>query len=82
MRIRLTDGTRRLDIEAKNTPLADLEATAHRLLAAMPPPPHDPPHTPHPIGFTPSLDGISLDSTTERAAPEPDTCPDSEQDQT
>ncbi|MYT26114.1 hypothetical protein GTW69_38590 [Streptomyces sp. SID7760] len=76
MRIRLTDGTRRIDIQTSNTPLADVEAIAIRLLAAMPHPPQDPPDTPHPIGFTPDLHGVSLDSTTERADPEPDTCPD------
>ncbi|THA56115.1 hypothetical protein [Streptomyces sp. A1136] len=78
MRIRLTDGTRHIDIQAADTPLTQLEATALHLLAALPPPLTDPPDTPqpHPIGFTCDVQGVSLDSTTERADPEPETLAD------
>lgn len=70
MRLRLTDGTRRLDITTPDdTPLDQLEATAHRLYAALTPDPEQPTPTTHPIGFTPDMDGVSLDATTERAEP-------------
>lgn len=68
MRLRLTDGTRRLDITTPDhTPLEQLEATAHRLYTALTPDPEPPANPAHPVGFT--LDGVSLDATTERAEP-------------
>ncbi|MFE3657264.1 hypothetical protein [Streptomyces sp. NPDC059165] len=71
MRVHLTDGTRKIDIRAPGATLADVEATARRLLDALPPTPNTPPgddtptpeHTP--FGFT--LDGTSLSADTERA---------------
>lgn len=78
MRVRLTDGTREVELEATDTPLHDLESTALRLLAAIHPPPDE--QTPHPIGFAPSLDGVALDSHIERAEP-PDTDQDDEPDE-
>ncbi|MGW4028235.1 hypothetical protein ACWEFL_02765 [Streptomyces sp. NPDC004838] len=77
MRIRLTDGTRRIDIHADGTPLAHVEATAHRLLAALTPSDTAPEHPP--FGFTPDdtpLDGTALSSDTERAEPYTEPGPD------
>ncbi|WP_431784344.1 hypothetical protein [Streptomyces chumphonensis] len=67
MRVRLTDGTRQVDITAPSTtPLPDLESTTLRLLAALTPDPEPtPPH--RGVGFGQQLDGISLDSTIERS---------------
>lgn len=69
MRIRLTDGTRRLDITTPDaTPLDQIETTALRLYAALTP--DDEPPTQQPaFGYARDLDGSSLDSTTERAEP-------------
>lgn len=67
MRVRLTDGTRQIDIRAPGATLADVEATARRLLDALPPGPDTPPadDTRPPFGYT--LDGTSLGADTERA---------------
>ncbi|MFF2189255.1 hypothetical protein [Streptomyces sp. NPDC058155] len=69
MRVRLTDGTRSLDIRAEGATLDQLEATTLRLLAALPPPPEQTHPTPTPFGYTADLDRVSLDANTERAAP-------------
>ncbi|EST22784.1 hypothetical protein [Streptomyces niveus] len=67
MRVRLTDGTREVEIEGRTTtPLADLEATALRLFAVLDREPADEPQR-APIGFTPDLDGVALSSDTERS---------------
>ncbi|MFD3517722.1 hypothetical protein [Streptomyces sp. NPDC058657] len=74
MRVRLTDGTRRVDIHThptEHTPLDHIEATALRLLAALGTDPE--PEQSNPIGF------VALDSTIERA--DPDIEPDFEDDQ-
>lgn len=64
MRIRLTDGTRHLDLRLPDdTPLADAEATTTRLYAALT---SDQPATRPAFGYARDLDGISLDSDTER----------------
>lgn len=69
MRVRLTDGTRDVDIRVKgSTPalLRQAERTARRLLAAM----HSEPTTSNgSFGFGRhlDLDGVALDSTIERA---------------
>lgn len=67
MHVRITDGTREVVLEAEGTTLRTMEATALRLFHAMPDPSSEevPPGTAHPIGFT--LDGVALDSNTERA---------------
>ncbi|MFJ2249430.1 hypothetical protein ACIQGT_40390 [Streptomyces sp. NPDC093108] len=69
MRVRLTDGTRQIDISTnpdEQTTLDQVEATAIRLLTALDCEPTDEQHAP--IGFTAlDLDRVSLDSTTERA---------------
>jgi hypothetical protein len=68
MRVRLTDGTRHIDIHAPSATLADIEATTLRLLTALPPPDSTPPteDTPRdPFGFT--LDGTSLGADADRA---------------
>lgn len=65
MRVRLTDGTRRVDIQThpdEQTPLDHIEAAALRLLAALDVEPE--PEQPNPIGF------VALDSTIERADPD------------
>ncbi|MFF9690243.1 hypothetical protein [Streptomyces sp. NPDC014623] len=81
MRVRLTDGTR--EIEISTAPgelhtLPDIEATALRLLHSLTPQttPHPDDDAPRPpFGYTPPtpidtpLDGISLSSDTERAEP-------------
>ncbi|MGO4630513.1 hypothetical protein AB4225_06150 [Streptomyces sp. 2RAF24] len=76
MRVRITDGTREVELASRRATLPELEATALRLLAAIPPvgddntptPDDDTPHPhPAPLGFT--LDGVSLSSDTERAEP-------------
>ncbi|MFJ8855254.1 hypothetical protein [Streptomyces sp. NPDC102437] len=70
MRVRLTDGTREIDISTnpgEQTTLEQIEATAIRLLTALDSEPADEQHR-TPIGFTAlDLDRVSLDSTTERA---------------
>lgn len=72
MRIRLTDGTHEVEIKAKGYSrrrLDHAEASALRMLDALrSTEPTDPGKT---FGFTPghSLDGVALDSTTERAEP-------------
>ncbi|MFI5808993.1 hypothetical protein [Streptomyces sp. NPDC051561] len=74
MRVRLTDGTRRVDIHThpdEQTPLDHIEATALRLLAALGP---EPEPSSNPIGF------VALDSTLERA--DPDDEYDTEDDET
>ncbi|MEU0675463.1 hypothetical protein ABZ330_21730 [Streptomyces sp. NPDC006172] len=73
MRVHLTDGTHTVEIQAKGysrRQLDDAEASALRILNAL----RDIPPTitpPAPFGFTPdtALDGVSLDSSTERAEP-------------
>lgn len=63
MRIRLTDGTREVEIRytsAHAPSLQDLEGAALRLLQAMDPPKQT---RPSPIGF--SVDPVSLDSAVE-----------------
>ncbi|WP_329032245.1 hypothetical protein OIE71_04695 [Streptomyces sp. NBC_01725] len=81
MRVRLTDGTRTLDIRAKGVTLDQLEATTLRLLAALPPPPEQTHPTPTPFGYTADLDRIALDSSAERAEPAVDTLLPDEDDQ-
>ncbi|MFE9624278.1 hypothetical protein [Streptomyces sp. NPDC006527] len=78
MRVRLTDGTHEVEIKVEGYSrrrLDDIEAAALRILDALrgtPPPTTTPPA---PFGFTrttpgdPALDGVSLDSSTERAEP-------------
>lgn len=66
MRVRLTDGTREVEIRApSSTPLPTLEDTARRLLTALGDTDPDT-EQPRTFGFG-SLDGVALDSTTERA---------------
>lgn len=70
MRVRLTDGTREVEIRAEGEDeprlLRQMERTARRLLTALTPQ-HDP--TPSAFGFGRhlNLDRIALDSTIERA---------------
>ncbi|MFB6875682.1 hypothetical protein [Streptomyces sp. NPDC056323] len=72
MRVRLTDGTRKIDISTtpdERHTLEQIEATAVRLLTALDYEPADEQHR-APIGFAAldlDLDRVSLDSTTERA---------------
>lgn len=67
MRVRLTDGTREVDITLKGSDPAQLrqaERTARRLLDAM----HTEPRAGNDsFGYGRHLDGVALDSTTERA---------------
>ncbi|MFM9637617.1 hypothetical protein [Streptomyces turgidiscabies] len=77
MRVRLTDGTREVEIRTDGTAddaplLRQIERTARRLLAAMPTPPHH--AAPQRFGFGRQLDldRVALDSVAERADPEPD----------
>ncbi|MFF7365633.1 hypothetical protein [Streptomyces sp. NPDC008125] len=72
MRVRLTDGTRRVDISTgpgERATLDHLEAAAVRLLTALDREPADDTEQRAPIGFTPqlTLDGVSLDSVIERS---------------
>lgn len=72
MRIRLTDGTHEVEIKAKGyrrRRLDDAEASALRMLDALRS--TEPTNAGRTFGFTPShgLDGVALDSTTERAEP-------------
>lgn len=72
MRLRVTDGTRQIEVEGRtDTPLHDLTEAALRLLAALPTPEQTHP-TPAPIGFTADLDRIALDAHAERAEPADD----------
>lgn len=64
MRIRATDGTREVEVEAEDATLEGLEAVALRLLQAAALPGKD---DRLPFGFARQLDGVSLDSQTERA---------------
>ena len=66
MRIRLTDGTREVEVEADDGAPQALEATALRLFQATHPGAEDMHHR---FGFARQLDGVSLDSQTERAEP-------------
>ncbi|MFD3980774.1 hypothetical protein ACFWR6_19505 [Streptomyces griseus] len=73
MRVRLTDGTREVDISTRpdeQHTLEQIEATAIRLLTALDreqPVDDDQHHTQ--IGFTPqhTLDGVALSADTERS---------------
>ncbi|RPK76630.1 hypothetical protein EES45_22995 [Streptomyces sp. ADI97-07] len=69
MRVHLTDGTRTVEIETRTATLADIEAAALRLLAALGTEPADDEQQRAPIGFTPKpdLDRIALSADTERA---------------
>ncbi|MDX3027490.1 hypothetical protein [Streptomyces scabiei] len=73
MRIRITDGTHEVEIKAKGysrRKLDDAEAAALRMLEALRDPrPTDTTGTS--FGFTTgqALDGVALDSSTERAEP-------------
>ncbi|MFF9088636.1 hypothetical protein ACF1BE_19830 [Streptomyces sp. NPDC014991] len=74
MRVRLSDGTREVEVEADTGPkddtarsLALLADTARRLYETVAPP--TAPDRPTPFGYGRDLDGISLDATTERAEP-------------
>ncbi|MER7350938.1 hypothetical protein ABT390_36645 [Streptomyces aurantiacus] len=67
MRVRLTDGTREVDITAKGSDpalLRQAERTARRLLDAMQ---TEPSTSRGAFGFGRHLDGVALDSATERA---------------
>lgn len=73
MRVRLTDGTRRVDISTRpdeQHTLEQIEATAVRLLTALDreQPVDDEQHR-TPIGFMPqpNLDGVALSADTERS---------------
>ncbi|MFB7212717.1 hypothetical protein [Streptomyces sp. NPDC056255] len=70
MCVRLTDGTREIDISTtpdEHHTLEQIEATAVRLLTALDCQPANEQHR-TPIGFAAlDLDRVSLDSTTERA---------------
>ncbi|MBQ1122630.1 hypothetical protein [Streptomyces sp. B15] len=75
MRVRLTDGTREVEISTRGTTddtalLRQIERTARRLYAALP---TEPSSGRSPFGFGRHLDGIALDSATERADPDTDT---------
>ncbi|HEY8985429.1 MAG TPA: hypothetical protein VIU15_38395 [Streptomyces sp.] len=71
MRVRLPDGTCAVEIETRGADapsLFDVEETAGRLLDRVRGTPGDPiEHEPSRFGFRRDLDGISLDSSTERA---------------
>lgn len=75
MRVRLTDGTREIEITTDGTAddpplLRQIERTARRLLDAMPTPPHH--AAPQRFGFGRQLDldRVSLDSSLERSDPD------------
>lgn len=84
MRVRLTDGTRTVDIRThpgEQTRLDHIEATALRLLTALDREPADD-DARHPIGFSGDLDRIALDSLVERSdQDDPDPYDDPEDDQ-
>jgi hypothetical protein len=66
MRVRPSDGTHEIEIDT-DTPLAEIEATLGRLLDRLRATAEQPHQSP-PFGFTGrDLDGVSLDSSTERA---------------
>ncbi|MFJ9979681.1 hypothetical protein [Streptomyces cyaneofuscatus] len=74
MRVRLTDGTRRVDITTgpdEQHTLEQVEATAVRLLAALDREPNTSDTEPRraPVGFTaaPDLDGLALSADAERS---------------
>lgn len=68
MRVRLTDGTREVEITTPSrTPLPQIEDTARRLYALTSPNPEQ--DSTAGFGFGRDLDGVSLDSNTERAEP-------------
>ncbi|MFI7239682.1 hypothetical protein [Streptomyces cyaneofuscatus] len=74
MRVRLTDGTRRVDISTgpdEQHTLDQIEATAVRLLTALDREPNTTDTEPRraPVGFTaaPDLDGVALGADTERS---------------
>ncbi|MFI1467632.1 hypothetical protein [Streptomyces wuyuanensis] len=69
VRVRLSDGTHEIEVEANDTPLPDVEAAADRLLDRLRGTSTDHPEHEQPFGFGRNLDGISLDSSTERAEP-------------
>lgn len=70
MRVRLSDGTHEIEIETRGIPLPDVEATAGRLLDRLRgATTDDQAEQQQPFGFSRDLDGVSLDSTTERAEP-------------
>ncbi|WP_030670656.1 hypothetical protein [Streptomyces rimosus] len=72
MRIRISDGTHEVEIEEAGKaapPLADLEAAAGRLLVQLRQSDAGEPVPRAPFGFDNTLDGASLDSSTERAEP-------------
>ncbi|MFI6465683.1 hypothetical protein [Streptomyces sp. NPDC050538] len=76
MRVRLTDGTREVEIRTDGTAddpvlLRQIERTARRLLDAMPTPHHAAPQR-FGFGRQLDLDRVALDSVAERADPEPD----------
>lgn len=69
MRVRLTDGTREVEIETRTATLPDIEAAALRMLTALGPEPTDDEPNRTPIGFTsqPDLDRLALSADTERS---------------
>lgn len=76
MRVRLTDGTREVEIRTDGTAddaplLRQIERTARRLLKAMPAPHHAAPQR-FGFGRDLDLDRVALDSVAERADLEPD----------
>lgn len=71
MRVRLTDGTHEIELDTgrAHPPLPEIEATLGRLLDRLRATPEQPDQG-QPFGFTSrDLDGVALDSTTERAEP-------------
>lgn len=69
MRVRLSDGTHEIELDTGDTPLPEIEATLGRLLDRLRGTPEQPDQG-QPFGFTGrDLDGVALDSTTERAEP-------------
>lgn len=75
MRVRITDGTHEVEIEARTRGrhgMRQMEATAYRLLARLRRPTPSSESTNddgQPFGFTADLDRVSLDSSIERAEP-------------
>ncbi|MFD9212078.1 hypothetical protein ACFVY9_02960 [Streptomyces sp. NPDC059544] len=72
MRVRLSDGTHEIEVDtgrAGDTALPEIEATLGRLLDRLRGTPEQPDRE-QPFGFTGrDLDGVALDSSTERAEP-------------
>ncbi|AZM53326.1 hypothetical protein DMA15_12620 [Streptomyces sp. WAC 01529] len=86
MRVRLTDGTREVEIRTDGSTddpalLRQIERTARRLLDAMPAPPHTTSPTPFGFGRQLDLDRVALDSTLERSDQDEDDL-DDEDDET